>query len=100
MRIPLPKMMRFWRQKEFELGKTPAGATRALKLWAFVARRPRLYRYASRIGIAALRLYAGRRSSLAALPLAGAWTAARDLPVPEGGTFMAQWRGGKGRLSR
>jgi L-lactate dehydrogenase complex protein LldF len=26
------------------------------------------------------------------LPLAGGWTDARDLPAPEGGTFMDRWR--------
>jgi L-lactate dehydrogenase complex protein LldF len=26
------------------------------------------------------------------VPLAGGWTAGRDLPAPEGKTFMAQWK--------
>jgi len=31
------------------------------------------------------------------LPLAGAWTEYRDMPAPEGGTFMAQYAKGRRR---
>ncbi len=91
MQIPLPKMMRHWREKEFEKNLTPRATRYGLGLWAFAARRPRLYRAATGLAMAALRLLAGRRGRLAALPLAGGWTGTRDFPAPQGPTFMQQW---------
>ncbi|MGH6961384.1 MAG: LutB/LldF family L-lactate oxidation iron-sulfur protein, partial [Dongiaceae bacterium] len=40
MRIPLPKLMRHWREREFERHLQPAAARYGLRLWAFFARRP------------------------------------------------------------
>jgi L-lactate dehydrogenase complex protein LldF len=42
-----------------------------------------------------LRLLAGRRGRFATLPFASAWTKHRDLPAPQGRTFMAQYRSRK-----
>jgi len=39
----------------------------------------------------------GRRGRLTRLPLASRWTSVRDLPTPEGRTFLQQWQAGKGR---
>ena len=47
VRIPLPKMMRHWREREFERGLSPAPARAGLRFWAFFARRPTLYRLAT-----------------------------------------------------
>jgi L-lactate dehydrogenase complex protein LldF len=95
MRIPLPKMMRHWREREFERHLTPQTVRRGLGLWGFVARRPALYRLLTAIAARALRLMAGKRGRLAFLPLAGGWTAHRDLPAPAGKTFMAEWKARK-----
>ena len=92
MRIPLPKMMRHWREREFEQHLQPARLRLALKAWAFFARRPALYRIAARIGAATLGRAGRRRGAFRSLPLAGGWTMSRDLPAPEGGTFQARWR--------
>ena len=92
MRIPLPKMMRHWREREFERHLKPATARYGLRLWAFLARRPALYRMAARLGNGALRLWARGKRRMAALPLAGGWTQFRDFPTPERATFMDQWR--------
>lgn len=97
MRIPLPKLLRHWREREFAAGKAPAAARHGLGAWAFVAARPWLYRIAARIAARALALLGGRRRRLAALPLAGGWTGTRDLPAPEGRTFHAQWAAGRRR---
>jgi L-lactate dehydrogenase complex protein LldF len=91
MRIPLPKMMRHWREREFEKHLAPAAARWGLGLWAFFATRPRLYRWATGAAIWAMALVGGRRGRLSALPLASAWTRDRDFPAPEGGTFMARY---------
>jgi L-lactate dehydrogenase complex protein LldF len=97
MRIPLPRMMRNWREREFEKRLTPGAARWGLGAWAWLAARPALYRLATRAAAAGLRLLAGRRGRLRALPLAGGWTGARDLPAPQGGTFMAEWAARRGR---
>jgi len=44
VRIPLPKLMRHWREREFERHLTPAAVRQGLALWGFFARRPALYR--------------------------------------------------------
>lgn len=92
MRIPLPKMMRNWREREFEKKLTPGSVRYGLGVWAWVAQRPALYRLATRAAATALRLTGGKRGRIKALPLAGGWTGERDLPAPQGGTFMAQWK--------
>src|SRR3712207_1905579 len=45
VRIPLPKLMRHWREREFERHLTPATFRSGLGLWGFFARRPALYRF-------------------------------------------------------
>jgi L-lactate dehydrogenase complex protein LldF len=92
MRIPLPKMMRHWREREFEKHLTPSAMRTGLGLWGWAARRPALYRLGARAASRALRLIAGRRGRIATLPIAGAWTRTRDFPAPAGRTFMDQWK--------
>jgi L-lactate dehydrogenase complex protein LldF len=92
VKIPLPGMMRHWREREFERHLTPATQRTNLGLWAWFARRPGIYRLATRAAMAALGLFARGKGAVASLPLAGGWTAGRDLPMPEpGGTFMARY---------
>jgi L-lactate dehydrogenase complex protein LldF len=91
VRIPLPKMMRHWREREFERHLTPAAFRSGLRLWAFFAKRPALYRFATRIGMAGLGLLGKRRGRFTSLPFAGGWTNYRDLPAPQGPTFQARW---------
>src|SRR5215475_8543294 len=45
MRIPLPKMMRHWREREFEKKLSPATYRAGLGLWAFLAKNPPLYHF-------------------------------------------------------
>src|SRR5262249_21345025 len=91
MRIPLPKMMRHWREREFERHLGPAAARYRVKLWSFVARRPRLYRLVSGTAARLLGTFGRRRGRFARLPLAGGWTRFRDMPAPEGESFHRQW---------
>jgi L-lactate dehydrogenase complex protein LldF len=99
VKIPLPGMMRHWREREFERHLTPQAVRTNLALWAWFARRPALYRLATGAAARALGLLGRSRGAFRALPFAGGWTAGRDLPVPEpGGTFMARHaRGGTAR---
>jgi L-lactate dehydrogenase complex protein LldF len=91
VRIPLPRMLRAWREREFERHLSPATVRSGLALWGFFAKRPRLYGFAT--NIAALMLSAlGRRGRFRRLPLASGWTRHRDLPAPQGATFQSQWK--------
>ena len=91
MRIPLPRMMRVWREREFARRLAPPPARYALRLWAFVARRPALYHAVSRVGVHLFGALGQRRGRFRWLPLASGWTRWRDMPAPEGRTFMSQW---------
>jgi L-lactate dehydrogenase complex protein LldF len=92
MRIPLPKMMRHWREREFEKHLSPASMRWGLGVWAFFVRRPALYRMATGNAASVLRSMAGRRGKLTTVPLAGGWTRFRDLPAPQGMTFQQMLR--------
>jgi L-lactate dehydrogenase complex protein LldF len=98
-RIPLPDLMRHWRERAFEAGLMSAGFRRGLGLWAWAARRPWLYRLGTRLAVGVLGWLGGRRGRFRRLPLAGAWTAGRDLPAPEGGTFQDRWARSRRRPS-
>ncbi len=95
MRIPLPKMMRHWREREFEKKLTPSTVRAGLGVWGWFAQRPRLYRLLARVGNGVLRGIGGKRGRIASLPLASGWTGQRDLPAPTGRTFMDQWKARK-----
>ncbi len=95
MRIPLPKMLRRWRRRQFRERRTTLTARLGLSLWAAAARRPAAYRALSTLAVGLLAALGGRSGRIGSLPLAGRWTELRDLPAPEGGTFMARWRAGE-----
>lgn len=99
MRIPLPRMLRQLRQRQFAAGQGSKPVRQGLRGWAWVARRPGLYRLATRIGVGALGLMGRRRGRFTSLPLAAGWTAARDLPAPQGRTFQQMWSAQKGARS-
>ncbi len=97
VRIPLPKLMRHWREEQFRRQLTPAAARYGLGVWGFFARRPALYRLVTGMATRGLRLLA-RGGRIRWAPLAAGWTGTRDLPAPQGATFMSQWRAsGRGR---
>ena len=91
MKIPLPGMMRHWRERAFERHLMPTAARSNLAVWGFFARRPGLYRLATRAASVTLGWLGRKRGRFARLPLAGGWTAGRDLPAPEGDTFFARY---------
>lgn len=94
MRIPLPKMMRHWREREFAGGLAPARARWALKLWALAARWPSIYHRGARLALWWLnRRRAGGK--LASVPYGEGWTRHRDFPAPQGRSFQSQWTGAR-----
>ena len=100
MRIPLPKMMRHWREREFEKHLQPTAARYGLNFWAFFAKRPKLYRAAVSVAMPLLAALGGSKRRIASLPLAGGWTKHRDMPAPEGKTFLQAWAEKQAREAR
>src|SRR6185369_5739623 len=58
VKIPLPQLLRTWRERV------------GLALWAFAARRPRLYAFGSRWAVRGLRALGGRSGMIRYLPFA------------------------------
>jgi L-lactate dehydrogenase complex protein LldF len=90
VKIPLPRLMRHWREREFEQHLKPRAERLGLGVWSWLARRPRLYGLVARAGARLLRGIS-RDGRIRRLPLGRSWTAWRDLPAPEGRTFTEQW---------
>jgi L-lactate dehydrogenase complex protein LldF len=88
VKIPLPDLMRKLREKQFERALRPAAERWGLKLWAWAAARPAVYRLLVDAGARLGSLLGGRKRTLRRLPGSGAeWTRERDLPAPKGRTF-------------
>ena len=97
VRIPLPKLMRHWREREFERHLTPAAVRYGIGFWGFFAKRPALYRFATSLAMKALHLIGKSKGRFASLPFAGGWTKYRDFPVPQGETFQQKWQKRRGQ---
>jgi len=91
VKIPLPKMMRHWREREYAKRLSPSVYGAGLSVWAWVARRPALYHVLAELASRALGWAGGGRGRFRALPLAAAWTRVRDMPAPEGRSFQSLW---------
>jgi L-lactate dehydrogenase complex protein LldF len=92
VKIPLTRVMRHWRNVAFERAIPSAAFGTGLKLWAWVARRPRLYRASSGIAAKLLLLLANREGRLRSFPILSGWFAGRDLAKPAATSFQSQWR--------
>ncbi|MFL5157841.1 MAG: LutB/LldF family L-lactate oxidation iron-sulfur protein [Microvirga sp.] len=99
VRIPLPKLMRHWREREFERHLTPATFRSGLQIWGFFAKRPTLYRFATRAAMGLLGLAGRDKGHFAWLPFSKSWTKHRDFPAPQGDTFQQRWARTRGRRS-
>lgn len=101
VRIPLPSMMRHWREKEFEAHLTPAGQRWGLGIWAWLGRHPAAYGLTSNLAGIGLRFIArlrkGRRIVTSLPFIGGGWTQSRDLAVPSEQTFLSQYKEGRRR---
>ena len=92
VRIPLPDLLRKLREKEVEQRLRPQREMLALRAWAWVAQRPRLYALATRWAARALRVAGGGARRIHRLPGASGWTRSRDFPAPQGATFRDLYR--------
>lgn len=89
--IPLPTLLRGWRERSWKEGLEPSTVRAGLNLWAYVARHPTLYRLATRIAVKWMRLF-GKNGRIGWMPLAGGWTAHRDFPAPQRTTFIDAYK--------
>jgi L-lactate dehydrogenase complex protein LldF len=94
--IPLPTLLRGWRERSWREGLEPATTRWGVGLWAWIAQRPRLYRTAANLAIMSMRLWGGG-GWIRRMPLAGGWTRHRDMPTPEVQSFMTQYARGRRR---
>lgn len=93
--IPLPRMMREWRNLEFERGLNKRSMRWGLRAWNWLNRMPNLHRLVTCLAVRLMRRLPGSDGFLSRLPgIAGNWTVHRDFRRPEGKTFMEQWKGG------
>ena len=92
MRIPLPQMMRHWREREYDRGLTPATVRKPLEAWAYLAKRPKLYAMAMKPAIWGMGKLGAAKGRFSYLPMLSGWTGTRDLAAPEGETFQSQWK--------
>ena len=92
MSIPLPDLLR---QHRFKLAKQHVVKIKprmALAGWGFLAVRPGLYRWAMNWMTRLLHRASRGRGRLHKVPFAAGWTQSRDLPAPQGETFIAAWQ--------
>jgi L-lactate dehydrogenase complex protein LldF len=92
VKIPLPKIMRHWRAREYASGLAPKAKVFGLAVWAFAAKRPWLYHNGTSMMARLLRMLGGKRGHIRSFPLPRGWFAARDLPAPQGKTFHELWK--------
>jgi L-lactate dehydrogenase complex protein LldF len=91
VKIPLTRLMRHWRNVAFARGISQRGFVAGLRLWAALAKRPKLYRTASVLAGYVLRT-AAREGRVRKFPVLTGWFVARDLPRPAPASFQALWR--------
>jgi L-lactate dehydrogenase complex protein LldF len=92
VKIQLPDLLRKLREKQFEGKMRPGFEYMAFAIWAFMAKRPTLYRIATQMATRVLKIMGGSRKLISRLPLAGGWTDNRDMPAPAGKTFRELYR--------
>ncbi|MFI4947567.1 MAG: LutB/LldF family L-lactate oxidation iron-sulfur protein [Alphaproteobacteria bacterium] len=91
VKIPLPKMMRSWREREFAQRMSPVAYRSGVRLWAWVAMRPALYHPMVEMKARLLGWLGKTHGRFRSMPLAGGWTLGRDMPAPEGRSFHSLW---------
>jgi L-lactate dehydrogenase complex protein LldF len=90
VRIPLPRLLRRWRERAYVRHLGPESQRLGLAVWGFFAKHVELYGRIARIVMPAL-AFLGRAGKFGRLPGAEGWTAQRDFPAPQGETFQAQF---------
>ena len=89
--IPLPTLLRGWRDKSWREGLEPPALRWGIGLFVFAAARPWIYQTGQAIALRAMRLFA-KGGLLRGMPGLGAWTQGRDFPAPAARSFLDQYK--------
>ena len=89
--IPLPTLLRGWRNRSWREGLEPISARVGIGLFAMLASRPALFHFAAGLAVSVMQFFR-QGGRLRGLPLIGAWTKHRDFPAPAKATFMQMYR--------
>ncbi len=89
VRIPIPDLLVYWRERAVEEGLVPKSESLAMKAFSATATRPALFK-AMASTLRHLPVEKGGR----ALPVLKDWAATRDLPDTDGPTFSTLWKRG------
>ena len=87
VKIPLPDLMRHLREKQIEQNLRPFGERLSINIWRYVALRPGLYAFATKLATRFGKLLGGSEGVIHRLPRLDGWTKGRDMPAPTGKTF-------------
>jgi L-lactate dehydrogenase complex protein LldF len=87
VKIPLPELMHQLREDQVTANLRPWSESQGLKVWAWLAGKPLLYRWVVRRAARYLKWLADDSGRIQILGLAPGWTVGRDLPAPPGKTF-------------
>jgi L-lactate dehydrogenase complex protein LldF len=87
VKIPLPDLMRKLREKQVEKKLRPTHERLALNVWSWVAQRPALYGFATKMAMRVMQKMSNKNNMIQNLPFGAGWTAGRDFPAPNGKTF-------------
>ncbi len=87
VKIPLPDLMRKWRERQFDMKLRPFSERFAISVWGFFVQRPGLYAFATRIAARFATMLGGKEKLIHSLPGIDGWTDGRDMPAPDGKTF-------------
>src|SRR6202046_3296247 len=96
VRIPLPGMMRHWRERECDRRLSTAPRRDGRGCSSFCSSPPPLYRMATGVAARVLHLAGRNKGRFASLPFAGGWTNYRDLAAPQGATVPSRRRARSG----
>jgi L-lactate dehydrogenase complex protein LldF len=92
MDIPLPDTLRDLRAEAFAQKLTPRGWRWGIALAMRILAYPRLYRRGSALLMPMLAALGRKSGRFRSVMIANGWTEVRDLPAPQGQTFLNRWR--------
>jgi L-lactate dehydrogenase complex protein LldF len=87
VKIPLPDLMRKWRERQFDQELRPFGERFSIAVWSAFATRPALYAAGTKIAARVASWWGGKDKLIKRLPGLDGWTDGRDMPAPTGKTF-------------
>jgi L-lactate dehydrogenase complex protein LldF len=87
VKIPLPDLMRKWRERQFDQSLRPWHERFSIRVWSAFATRPTLYALGTKFAARFAAILGGRDKRITWLPGLDGWTDGRDMPAPQGKTF-------------